>query len=86
MAVQVDADDLAVLGEDRQHGAEHVDRPQPAVQQLERLAPSVDFVVVLDAVGLDAAACLSRWSSSNLSRFCGIDESEAKNSSRAGPV
>jgi hypothetical protein len=58
VAVQVDADDLAVLGEDRQHGTEHVDRAQPAVQQQERLALSVDLVVVVDAVGLDAAACL----------------------------
>jgi hypothetical protein len=57
VAVQVNADDLAVLGEDRQHGTEHLDRAQPTVQQQERLALSVDLVVVVESVGLDAAAC-----------------------------
>jgi len=56
VAVQVDRDDLAHLGQRREPWFEQVDRAEPAVQQQERLAVPMDLVVVADAVGLDVSA------------------------------
>jgi hypothetical protein len=55
VAVQVDGNDLARPGERGEHGAEHVDGPEPAVQEQERLTRAVDLVVVVDSVRLHAS-------------------------------
>src|ERR687896_1735847 len=48
--VQVDANHLPLLREhrDERARAEHVDRPEPAVQDEQRLSRTVDLVVVVD--------------------------------------
>jgi hypothetical protein len=56
VAVQVDSDDLPALRECGEHGSEHIDRSQAAVQQQQRLALAVNLVVVVEPVGLDVSA------------------------------
>src|SRR5439155_20886001 len=45
VALQVDGDHLAALGERREVGAKHLDGAETAVQQDERSAGSVDLVI-----------------------------------------
>ena len=54
--LQIDADHLAVLGELREHGTEHLGRDESAVEQEQRLALAADLVPVVHAVGGDVAA------------------------------
>ena len=56
MTLQVDADHLALAGQDRHDRREHVDRAEAAVEKEERLALAADLVVVADTVRLDIAA------------------------------
>ncbi len=55
MALEIDGDDLPLLRERGQQRAEHVDRTESAVQQEQRLAVTVDLVVVVDAVRFDVS-------------------------------
>ena len=50
MALEIDQDDAAPLGEDRQLRLEHLARTEPAVQQQQRLTAAADLVVVANAV------------------------------------
>ena len=61
VALEVDADDLPSPGERGEIGAEHLDRAEPAVQQDERPARSMDLVVELDAVHVRVAADALRF-------------------------
>ena len=56
MALQVDGDHLAALGERREVGAKHLDGAETAVQQDERSARAVALVVQLDAVHVGVMA------------------------------
>ena len=74
MAVEVDADHRAPLGERREVRPEHFDLAEPAVEEEQRLALTVDRIVVVDAVGRHVAGrlggdgCLHRLGSF----FCGV--------------
>src|SRR5579871_6181771 len=50
VALQVDRNDLPVLGECGQDRIEHSGGPQTAMQQDQRVARSVNFVIELDTV------------------------------------
>ncbi len=56
MSVQIHGDDLPGGGKQRQNGAEHAAVTQTAMQQQQRLALSMDLVVVLESIGLHVAA------------------------------
>ncbi len=50
VGLQIDSDDLPVLGEGRQQFAEHLDRANAAMQQDQRLSGAVDLIVQMEAV------------------------------------
>jgi hypothetical protein len=56
MALELDGDDLAMLGQGGQNGPPQVDGPEGAVEQQQRLPAAVDLVVHLQPVDRGVAA------------------------------
>src|SRR2546423_14148171 len=55
MALEIDGNVLTSLSERWKDRSEHLDGSEPAVEQEQRRSPSVDLIVVVDAVRRDVS-------------------------------
>src|SRR5687768_2559882 len=60
VSVEIDGDDLSLLGERRKQQLEHVDGAETTVQQQQRLTATMNLVVVVDTVREDVALLRGR--------------------------